>query len=423
MAKVLLINPRDTYLENTGEPTNIGDRPPLGLLSISAYLKQYGHEVIFYDLNHYTPLQFPVEDTEPLFVCMSISTPNYNQALDLIKDFSQLKDFCVRIAGGNHVTDFPHQKETLEAFDYIVQGDGEQAVLDIIEGRISEEEKKKKIIKRELKDIDIIPDYEAVDMSKYTMQVDGLLGAVVVTARGCKYNCCYCGSAKHKKVRERSLKNVLEEVELLYNKHSRKGFYFGDDIFTFNKKRTLELCTNLKLFPGVKFRCTTRADLLDETIIQHLKGGGCSVISLGVESGSDAVLKAMHKGMNVNQQREAINLCKKYGIKVKSFYIFPLPGDTLETFEETLAFAKEMDTEFCDIYSLTPYPGTPLWEHPDRFGIEIYKPQSPEEWDEYNQIQVKKSKPLFKHPNLTQEQIEYCIRRFKEEIKPKGVTY
>jgi len=418
MVKVLLINPKDEYIEKDGG--KIGDRPPLGLLSISAYLKKSGHEVIIKDLNHCDLLDI-FEDLWN-YACISVSTPNYKQCLDIANKINYKNKDIIVIAGGNHVTDFPNQKETLETFNWIVQGDGEQAVLDIIEGRISEEEKKSKIIKRELENVDIIPDYGAVDMSEYTMLVDGLPGAIVVTARGCKYNCCYCGSAKIKKLRERSIKSVFDEIDLLYKKYGRKGFYFGDDIFTYNKNRTLDLCSIIALdYNDIKFRCTTRADLLDKDILEFLKMAHCTIISLGIESGSDTVLKAMHKGMTVEQQRKAIQLCKEYGIKVKSFYIFPLPGDNEETVKETKQFIKENPTEYCDIYLLCPYPSTPLWDNPERFGMGIYKPQSPEEWDLFNQIQ--EEKVHFKHPNFTSERIIEIIKELRALIKEPGITY
>ena len=139
---VYLINPKDEFLDKAG------DRPPLGLGALSAYLKQHGHLTKIIDMNH-EPLLILIEDgftfqigtakpmPYPDFFCISVSTPNYKQCIEIAKDARLKFPHTPIIAGGNHVSAYPDEPLTLETFDYVVTGtDGEEALLRIVEGKV-----------------------------------------------------------------------------------------------------------------------------------------------------------------------------------------------------------------------------------------------------------------------------------------------
>ena len=415
---IVLINPRDEYLEKTGG--NLGDRAPLALGMLSAYLKQQGHQTRIFDLNHDTKdsLKGFLFKYDPEYICISVSTPNYFQALDLAKKFKHKNN--VLIAGGNHITDNPNEKRTQDAFDYLITGDGEEALNQVIENR-----PETKVINGG-KTLDPntlpIPDYEGLKFERYFMTVEGKKGAVVITSRGCLYNCMYCGSAKLKKWRPRNPENVMEELRVLYHKYGIRGFYFADDIITTPRKqdqeRFIKICQMIKEeMPDVVFRATTRADTLSEDLCKAMGEAGCKWVSLGIESGSDTVLKAINKYMGVEQQEKGIDLCMKHGVGIKGFFIAGLPGETKETMQETLSWVKKIKDKYgdkfiTDIYMLVPSPGAPVWDTPEKFGLDVYKS---DDWEKYNQILIS-DKPLFKHPNLTHEELQDFmsqIRMFK----------
>ena len=132
MAIVFLINPGDDFLDKKG------DRPPLGLAYLSAYLKKHGHNTMILDLNHKEDEELLQEEIPiPDFICLTVSTPGYKKAIELAKILGIEYPQAKLIAGGNHVSAYPDEPLTLKTFDYVVTGtDGEEALLRIVEGKV-----------------------------------------------------------------------------------------------------------------------------------------------------------------------------------------------------------------------------------------------------------------------------------------------
>ena len=214
-------------------------------------------------------------------------------------------------------------------------------------------------------------------------------------------------------------------MKVLHDKWGKRGFYFADDIFSKDKKRTIELCESIARHfnpEEITIRLTTRADLLDEEILIAMKKCGVDIISLGCESGNDEILRAIHKGMTVQQNKDCIELCHKHSIKVKGFFIIGLPGETEQTIKNTVQFVKDAKIDFADFYPLTPYPGTQIWNKPERYGLEIDKPVN-NDWNNYYQVGIGGAQNiLFKHPNLSSQEILDAIKWCKEQTQLAGMT-
>ena len=166
----------------------------------------------------------------------------------------------------------------------------------------------------------------------------------------------------------------------------------------------------------------TRVNLLDNEVLSELKSAGCEVINLGLESGNDQILKNIQEGATVEHARDAVKRIHEHGMKVKGFFIFGLPGETWETAMDTIKFAKEILVDFVDFYPYTPFPSTPIWNNPERYGLEIIKPVN-SDWNQYFML-AKDGMPSewkIKHPNLTQEQIKQLINLAKIEVQRSGM--
>ncbi|MAG47669.1 hypothetical protein CL617_03610 [archaeon] len=418
MKSILFVNPEDKFLDKKG------DRLPLGLALLDSYCKKLGYNSKLIDLNHDNE-EYLFENLKNNYdyVCFSVSTPNYFDCIKLAKKIRELYPNIKLIAGGNHITDMPTEKTSNETFDHLVVGDGEEAIKKILGG-----DETKLIISKPIEDLDALPfpDYDNLNMGKYDMDLNGKKAVVMVTSRGCVFSCVYCGSAKIKKWRARSPENIIKEMRLLYDKFDIRGFYFGDDIFTFKFDRVLKLCNLItENFPkkDITWRCTTRANLLTQELCYSIRNAGCDIVSLGLESGNDEVLKKMEKYMTVDIQRKGVEMCHKAGIKVKGFFIIGLPGETWETAIDTINFARSLNLEYADAYILTPYPSTPLWEDPEKYGIQIMKPEN-SDWSKY--FQVGKGGEYYvniDHSNLNEDQLRELLKKFKDEVKVGGLTY
>lgn len=419
---VYLVNPTDSsFLERAG------DRVPVGILQISSYLKKHGVNVMVWDLNHdsLTDFLMAVERFTPDYVSLAVSTPNYQQCITIANNVKSRSPNTRLVAGGNHITDIPTETLTLETYDFTVVGDGELAMLEIVQGKHA----KGIVSNRQVRNLDELPypDYDAVPLERYTMTIDGKKATTVVTSRGCVFSCFYCGSAGSG-WRPRSAEHSFGELKMLYDKGYR-AFYIADDIFTYNFERVFEFCRLMtdEFGDSVSWRATTRSSLLTPELCKAMSGAGCKVISIGLESGSDKVLKAMKKQTTIEIQERGLRYCKDAGIKTKCFFIFPLPSEDKETASQTLGWAKRLVSEglmqYCDIYVLTPYPSTPFWNNPQAYGIEIVYPEN-SDWNRYFQAGIDGEFDLkVKHPNFSKEEIVDYITTFRKEVRVGGLTY
>ena len=263
------------------------------------------------------------------------------------------------------------------------------------------------------------------------MKVGGKKGIMLVSSRGCVYGCFYCGSATIKKFRAHSPEYVVNHMKLLYDKYDIRGFYFGDDIFTMQPySRVFKWCELVKqTFPDkdISIRITTRANLLTQEMCNKLHEVGVDIISIGLESGSPKVLKAMRKFETLEQQKQGVEYCYNAGIKIKGFFIFGNPSETWDDAMMTINFAKELvqsgRLQYADAYIVNPVPASPFWRTPEEFDVKPIKPID-SDWKNYYQIgKGDFIKTNIIHPYLSEEDLNKLIKIFKEETKVPGLTY
>jgi len=189
--------------------------------------------------------------------------------------------------------------------------------------------------------------------------------APITVTRGCPFPCTYCAAhlVSGKPIRSRSVKNVIQEIELLYNQYGIREIHIEDDNFTLNKNFVKEFCQtliNLKL--DLAWACPNgiRLDTLDEEILNLMKKSGLYVVSVGVESGSQRILDSMQKRLTKEQIRNKIHIIRKVGLEVIGFFIIGYPAETKADILETFKFAESLDLKRANYMIFHPYPGTPI---------------------------------------------------------------
>ncbi|MBN1154693.1 B12-binding domain-containing radical SAM protein, partial [candidate division KSB1 bacterium] len=208
--------------------------------------------------------------------------------------------------------------------------------------------------------------------SQILMSNEFIRGTTMLTSRGCPYHCIYCHvAAKWGKPRLHSAERVVEEIDLLYQKYRVQGITMSDDLFVSSPSRIEKIIDGMKnrhLLGKIRFLVDLRANMVTENLMTMLKRMGVEKIALGLESGSDPILKYL-KGeeMTVEQNRQAVRIANKHGIGCYCCFMIGSPPETKDDIQKTQNLIREildMDTRnFCQITVTTPLPGTRLWDY------------------------------------------------------------
>ena len=254
-----------------------------------------------------------------------------------------------------------------------------------------------------------IPMHELLPLQSYRMPYIKGPFTFIVTSRGCPAGCTYC--IKHVSyqysTRIRSPKLIMEEMWGL-KKLGINNIHMYADLFTVNRDQVIELCKlmieeNIQL----KWTCNSRVDFVDEEMLTLMGKAGCRLISWGIESGNEQILKHARKGAYPDKAERALRWAKKAGIMNWGYFIIGLPGETEETIKETIAFAKKLPLDIALFHVAAPYPGTP-------FFFEVVENSWFRPGTRWEQVDMDKGTVL-DYPNLPAEKLLYWQRRaFRE---------
>src|SRR5438270_11367505 len=192
-----------------------------------------------------------------------------------------------------------------------------------------------------------------------------------------------------------------------------KEFFFDDDTFNIQKARTIELCAKLKPL-GLTWSCTSRVTTDYETL-KAMKEAGCRLLIVGYESGDQQILKNIKKGATIERARQFAKDCHKLGLVIHGDFIMGLPGETHETINNTIAFAKELDVETIQVSVAHAYPGTELYDHVVKNGFMVGDNKMVDEGG--HQL------AHIQYPGLPADDILGAVHRFYDEyyFRPKAV--
>ncbi|MBC8552797.1 MAG: B12-binding domain-containing radical SAM protein [Candidatus Brocadiales bacterium] len=373
--KVTLISPPSPFLIDQKA------FPPLGLLYVAGFLEQNGIDINVADLaDKETELENALEPyiNSNLYGITSTS-PQYPQALKILKILRRRNPKACIVIGGAYPSSLPN-KCIQDGFDFVVNGEGEEAMLQLITN-IGEKQAPGIIQSSYIQDLDTIPfpARHLVDIRSFAYNIDDGRGTTLITSRGCPYVCSFCSKEVWQSgTRFHSTDYVIAELEHIINKYDFKHFLFLDDTITIRKKRLMELCSRMEAL-DIKWRCYARTTTTKEMLIA-MKRAGCVEIGVGVESGSQKILDIVNKKETVEQNSAFVELCKQVGITANVFIMIGLPGENYETVEETRRWMERVRPDKFGFNIFMPYAGTPVYKNPDRYDIQIFDVPEEKSW-------------------------------------------
>lgn len=351
--------------------------PPLGILYLSAYLRLRGFEVEVYDSTFGSRSElFGILDAGPPGMLGVYGNLLTRPTVLAIIERARASGWRV-VLGGPEPSNYAD--EYLDAgAEMIVPGEGELVMEQILRGDATPSG----VIRRDddgrtirtgstpqVADLDLLPwpDRERIDMDKYLRtwrERHGVGSVSLITARGCPYHCRWCSHSTFGKThRRRSVADVAEEAEWILHRYTPEMLWYADDVFTIHPGWTLRYAAEMK-FRGIRvpFECITRADRLNEKTADALAEMGCFRVWIGSESGSQAVLDAMERGVRVEQVHEAVTLVKARGIQAGMFLMWGYEGESPEDIEATVAHVDRCRPDTVLTTVSYPIKGTPYYE-------------------------------------------------------------
>lgn len=225
-----------------------------------------------------------------------------------------------------------------------------------------------------VRDLDSLP-LPALDLYERDFWMTRFKGRAVgpiFGARGCAFDCTFCATKVTwgRSMRFHSPARILQEMDRLRQDYGIDTFGFYDATFAMRRERVLELCALIARHPHkpAGWFCETRAETVDPELLAAMKKAGCLLISYGVETGNERLLKEIKKGCTMDDYRRAIAMTREAGIEVGAYFIIGFPGETPEETANTLRFASELAPDRSGINIAVPYCGTELHEQALRTG-------------------------------------------------------
>ena len=355
----------------------------MGVTALSAYAAEHGHESHLLIENAEGSLQRAIRRIDPDVIGFSVTTGLHLWGLAVAAKVKRWFPNIVTMFGGMHATFYPDMIKG-EAVDVVCRGDGEEAVVDLLNCLEAGEDYSqvpnlwvkeatgtvhRNAMRPLEQNLDKYPYPDRSIYDKYPFVRDQKIEGFV-TGRGCPDNCSFCFHVGLKKImkglgtytRRKSPEYVIEEIESFLAKYPLKRIVFRDDTFVVTYHDYVKpLMAMYRERIGLPFSCLIRADYMSEESIRDLAESGCFAVKMGVESGNEYMRnKIMHKHLGDGEILETMRLLHKYGIMVQTSNILGSPGETLDSAWETLEFNARLKPEHAWCSLIQPYPGTTI---------------------------------------------------------------
>lgn len=223
------------------------------------------------------------------------------------------------------------------------------------------------------------PSWDLMDPREYPEAPHGAFTknfpvAPMIVTRGCPFSCTFCAghTISGKKVRKRTIPNVMAEIEYLVSNFGVKEITLEDENFTLHKDLVEEFCNELlKRNLKITWSCPSgvRLDTLSSELLSLMEKSGCYSFGVGIESGSQRMLDAFHKQLTVEKIKEKMNILKKTKIKTTGFFLLGYPSETEKSLIETIEFAKALPIQRAQFNNFMPLPGSEIYNTLKREGL------------------------------------------------------
>jgi radical SAM superfamily enzyme YgiQ (UPF0313 family) len=359
---------------------------PLGLGYLHACLESCGYNVKSLFLNNYEyKICFDmviknISEFSPEVIGLQMLTSNRVSSYRLIEYIHGKYPEIQLVIGGIHATLMYEQ--LIKKYPYIIAvlGEGEITLTELVKSltigscdlssidgiAFSRNGIVTKTRKRSLlQDLDSLP-FPKHDQFFNSDRISGC----IITSRGCPFSCSFCclDAISGRKVRFRSINNVIDEIELMTNKFpTMTNIWIHDDSFLIDTKRAINFCDEIiRRKIGVEFICSSRMKPINKELINKLEQANFKQVLLGLESGDAGILKSCHKGITQKDALYTIDLFSRSTIEIYAFLIVGLPGENIRTVWNTIEFIKKLQKikyiYYDNIALLTVYPGTEIYE-------------------------------------------------------------
>jgi radical SAM superfamily enzyme YgiQ (UPF0313 family) len=358
--------------------------PPLGLLYVSGYLKSKNISNDVFDTtfsNQTTQLEFILEK-KPKVICIYTNLMTKIEVIKLMKILkTETYNFPKIVLGGPDVT-YNVENYLKSGADFLVIGEGEETTFELYQAIINNSDihqingiaflENNQVIQteartkfKELNELPL-PNREAISMQKYLetwKNNHGKSSMTISTQRGCPYTCKWCSTAVYgQSYRRRPAHLVVEEMKMLKEKYNPDAIWFVDDVFTVSHKWLTEFHSEIiKQNAIIPFECITRAERLNDEILQLLKEIGCFRIWIGAESGSQKIIDLMDRRVDINHVKKMIQDTNAIGIETGTFVMVGYPEETIEDIDKTIQYLKEAKPTQYTITIAYPIKGTSLY--------------------------------------------------------------
>jgi radical SAM superfamily enzyme YgiQ (UPF0313 family) len=369
--------------------------PPLGLASIAAYLEQQGIGADIIDCFAHPDSDGKILEriacARPGWVGLSCTTSGYLDAVRIAAMIKEKFPGVRTVFGGPHISALREKiLQNDRVIDYAVIGEGEQTLLELVrcgghdpgrvpglvyraaDGRVLFSGLRQGALA--LDDLPF-PAYEKLEGYPQAYQLPifnypRTPNASCISSRGCPYACSYCDrSVFRRSFRFNSAEYLYRHVRYLRERFGVRHINFYDDLFTFNSQRVEAFCRMLIDRPlGVTFNCAVRAEHVNPGLLKLMKQAGCWMISLGIESGDEQLLKRHRQNADLELLARTIRAIKKAGIRVKGLLMMGLPGETEATIKNSMDYVFSLPIDDFNLAKFTPFPGSPLYEHIHELG-------------------------------------------------------
>ncbi len=411
---------------------------PLSLANIGAVLEKNGHEVRLVDCPAegiaWGLLEDLVNSSRPEAVIWSTGTPSIQDDLEVASIVKKCNSKIFTGVFGTHVTVLDRQ--CMDAFpdvDCIIRNEPEITAGELInslaagrnpegiEGLTFRNSAGDIIVNSPrpfIQDLDVLPfpAWHLVNLDRYRLPLQGRRFLMVAPLRGCPFNCsfCTCQTYYGKRLRKRSVKNVIEEIIYDSERFKINDFFIWAETFVVDKEYVASLCRAIiEKGLSISWTSNSRVDTVDPDLLWLMARAGCWMISFGIESGNQRILDGVGKGTNLKQAREAVRSAREAGIKTVGHFILGLPGETKESMEETIKYACSLGLDLAQFYCAVPFPGSRLYDHALEEG-----------WITSNDYSsFKQDYALMRLPTVTPEEVskyrDLAYRKFY--FNPRGV--